>query len=374
LTPPPHLLGGEQMPGLWRAHKPREANALLWALLSLYIKGFDMKVRTLFLMALALLVLVSMFPVAAQEESDLNAKIEIIAESDDTITVRHEFGETEISKNPQRIVAVTGTSELEALLALEVLPVAAAGDDGDAGTTVWSSHLEPLLDGVEQLPSRRNVNLELVLAAQPDLIIGSASWLDEIYDDLSAIAPTVALDFSRPWQGTLRDVAILVNQVERGESVIAEYDARVEALVEQYRPEVEGITYSQIKSFISESEVQLYTSTNASPILDLLGMVQPDEQLEAAAADNGSTGISLERIDLFDTNVIFIFHYPGETEQAEIDALKANPLFASFDAVAEDRVFEVISSWWYLGGAIGAQVLLDDLEQTVLPALAGIDT
>jgi iron complex transport system substrate-binding protein len=274
-----------------------------------------MKIRVLSLMVLALLALVSIFPAAAQEESELNAKVDIIAESDDTITVRHELGETVIPKNPQRIVAVTGTSELEALLALEVLPVAAAGDDGDAGTTVWSSHLEPLLGDVEQLPSRRNVNLELVLAAQPDLIIGSASWLGEIYDDLSAVAPTVALDFSRPWQGTLRDVAILVNQVDRGEAVIAVYDARVDALVERYRPEVEGMTYSQIKSFISESEVQLYTSTNASPVLDRLGMVQPEEQMEAAAADNGSTGISIERIDLFDTDIIFLFHYPGTVEQ-----------------------------------------------------------
>jgi iron complex transport system substrate-binding protein len=332
-----------------------------------------MKVRNLFLIVLALLALVSIFPVAAQEESELSAKIEIIAETDDTITFRHELGETVIPKNPQRIVAVTGTSELEALLTLEVLPIAAAGDDGDSGETVWASHLEPLVEGIEQLPSRRNVNFELVLAAQPDLIIGSASWLGEIYDELSAIAPTVALDFSLSWQATIRDVAILVNQVERGEAVIADYDARVDALVEQYRPEVESMTYSQIKSFMSESSVQLYTSTNASPVLERLGMVQPDAQIEAAAVDGGSTGISLERIDLFDTDIIFLYHYPGPVEQDEIDALKANPLFASFDAVKEDRVFEVISSWWYLGGAIGAQVLLDDLEQTVLPALTGAE-
>jgi ABC-type Fe3+-hydroxamate transport system substrate-binding protein len=102
-------------------------------------------------------------------------------------------------------------------------------------------------------------------------------------------------------------------------------------------------------------------------------MVQPEEQMEAAAADNGSTGISIERIDLFDTDIIFLFHYPGTVEQDEIDALHANPLFASFDAVKDGQVFEVISSWWYLGGAIGAQVLLDDLEQTVLPSLTGLN-
>ena len=330
-----------------------------------------MKFRKFSLVVFMMLALTSILPVAAQETSELDAKIEIIAETEDTITVRHELGETEIPKNPQRIVAVTGTSELEALLALEVNPVAAAGDDGDAGGTVWSSHLEALLEDVEQLPSRRNVNLELVLETQPDLIIGAVSWLSatEIYDDLSAIAPTVALDLGLPWQGTLRDVAILVNQVKRGEEVIDAYDARVEELVELYRPQVEGTTYTQIKSFISEGKVQLYTGTNATPVLNLLGMIQPEEQIEAAAPDNGSSGISLERIDMFDTDVIFIFHYPGGNEQAEIDALRSNPLFGSFDAVQEDRVFQVISSWWYLQGAIGTQLLLDELEQIVLPAL-----
>jgi len=325
----------------------------------------------LFLTLIALLLLMGVAPLVAQEAPDLSAKIEITAESDETVTIRHELGETEIPKNPQRIVAVTGTAELEALLTLGVKPAAASGDDGDNGTTVWPGHVEALLDGVEQLPSRRNVNLELVLAAQPDLIIGSVSWIGEIYDDLSAIAPTIALDFGREWQAIVRDVAILVNQVDRGESVIADYDARVDALVEQYRPAVEGMTYTQIKSFISEGQIQLYTQTNVRSILDRLGMVQPDEQIQAAAETEGA--ISLERIDLFDTDVIFIFHYPGSVEQGEIDALKANPLFANFDAVQQGRVFEVISSWWYLQGAIGSQVLLDDLEQTILPALTGAE-
>jgi iron complex transport system substrate-binding protein len=335
-----------------------------------------MKFRIFSILILLTLLLVSIAPLAAQEIPDtMLPKLEIIAQTEDTITVRHELGETELPASPQRIVAVTGTSELEALLAFGVQPIAAAGDDSDAGETVWVSHLEPLVEGVERLPSRRNTNLELVLAANPDLIIGSASWIGEIYEELSAIAPTVALDFNRPWQGVLRDVALLTGQQERAEELISDYAARVDVLVAQYRPAVEGLTYTQIKSFISAGDIQLYsdTLTNAGPILSQLGMIQPVEQIEAAG-ETGSAAVSLERIDLFDTAVIFLYRYPGEIEQSEIDALRENLLFANFAAVQQNRVFEVDSSWWYINGAVGAQRLLDDLEQTVLPALAAQTT
>ena len=77
----------------------------------------------------------------------------------ETRTITHALDLTQVPKSPQRIVALTGTSDLEALLVVGVKPLAAAGDDRALGRTVWQPHLKDQMQGVEMLPSRRNVKL-----------------------------------------------------------------------------------------------------------------------------------------------------------------------------------------------------------------------
>ena len=89
----------------------------------------------------------------------------------ETRPITHALGTTRVPKVPQRLVALTGTLELEALLVLGVKPFAAAGDDREFGRTVWQPHLKEQMQGVEMLPSRRNVSLEKLAALQSVLIL-----------------------------------------------------------------------------------------------------------------------------------------------------------------------------------------------------------
>jgi ABC-type Fe3+-hydroxamate transport system substrate-binding protein len=60
-----------------------------------------------------------------------------------TRSITHVLDSTQVPRDPQRILALSGTADLESLLALGILPIAAAGDDRENGSTVWQPHLAP---------------------------------------------------------------------------------------------------------------------------------------------------------------------------------------------------------------------------------------
>ncbi|NJO82437.1 MAG: ABC transporter substrate-binding protein [Blastochloris sp.] len=92
--------------------------------------------------------------------------LEVIEDRDDTLVVRHLFGETEIPANPQRIYADGSTFDI--LLSLGIEPVAA--------NTLYTSELEPptqLAPLIADLTiyNRGPADPEIVLSHQPDLIL-----------------------------------------------------------------------------------------------------------------------------------------------------------------------------------------------------------
>lgn len=95
------------------------------------------------------------------------------ADAPATRSVDHALGTTEVPVEPQRVVAVTGTEELDALVALGVVPVAAAELELGVG---FSEQADPFLGDVAMLPTRREINVEEVATHRPDLIIGTVGW------------------------------------------------------------------------------------------------------------------------------------------------------------------------------------------------------
>jgi ABC-type enterochelin transport system substrate-binding protein len=96
--------------------------------------------------------------------------LEVVEDRGDTVVVRHLMGETEIPKNPQRIVTAD-LGAFEMVRALDFSPVATF-HWGDA----WPEYLEPVRGETQFV--RHNLgalpDLEAVLALQPDLIVASS--------------------------------------------------------------------------------------------------------------------------------------------------------------------------------------------------------
>ncbi|MEM9131659.1 MAG: ABC transporter substrate-binding protein [Actinomycetota bacterium] len=145
-------------------------------------------------------------------------------------TITHSLGTTELTEEPQVVVPLFGEILGEQLLALGIEPAGALPYMSPLPADGETYGLEALYD-VEPIGAGFEPNLELIAALEPDLIISDDQFFAGVYDQLSEIAPTVALDiFTDDWQANFRTVAEFVGREEQAEEVIADYEARVEEI------------------------------------------------------------------------------------------------------------------------------------------------
>src|SRR3712207_4709642 len=113
-------------------------------------------------------------------------------------TITHARGTTRLEQKPQRVV-VLDTGEIDAVLALGTVPI------GTATTNIIiPSSQQPPLHGNTNVGLLDGLRLEAIAAQQPDLILGSHLRVDVLYDQLSAIAPTVlSIRPGFPWKENL---------------------------------------------------------------------------------------------------------------------------------------------------------------------------
>lgn len=269
--------------------------------------------------------------------------------------VTHAMGTTEVPDDPQRVIVLTNEGT-EALLALGVTPIGAVNSwNGDP----WWDHIAEAMADAEPLGTESAVNLELIAALEPDLILGNKQRHEEIHPQLSAIAPTVLSERLRgDWKVNFRLYAEALGLTDRAEEVIAEYDARVDdlgaALGDALEEEVSVIRFLP-------GQIRIYQLDSFSGVvLKDLGFRRPAIQ----NVDDFAIRTGKESIPDMDGDRIFYFTY--ETGNGEGDALRdevlADPLWQSLSAVRDGRVHAVDDGIWNTaGGVLAAQEMLTDI-------------
>lgn len=174
---------------------------------------------------------------------------EVIDETEETITVQHQYGETTFPRNPQRIVTDMNTAEI--LISLDIIPVGYMSPEGQGISPI----IAELAPEMVLLPVIEGPNYEQILLLEPDLIIG-ASWMGtdgnvNDYDLMSTIAPTVPFSIwpGLLWDDSTRQMADLFDREEQAEAVISDYNDRVADAREQIEPIFGNDTVSQLLFF-----------------------------------------------------------------------------------------------------------------------------
>lgn len=269
-------------------------------------------------------------------------------------TIEHIMGTTEVPDEPQRIVILTNEGT-EALVHLGVIPVGAVQSwDGDP----FYDHFEGVLDGVEVLGTENAVNLELIAALQPDLIIGNKVRQEAIYEQLSAIAPTVfSEDLSGDWQLNYMTYAETLGLEEEAQANLDAFEARTaalrEALGESVNEEISIVRFSPNRNRI------YYKDTFAGTILDQVGFARPASQDKDEFADQ----VTKERIPEMDADRIFYFTADaGEEFEANLADWTNDPTWLALNAVQAGQAHQVSEVVWNTaGGIIAANMMLTDL-------------
>ena len=281
--------------------------------------------------------------------------------NEETYTVEHAMGTTEIKGTPKKVVILTNEGT-EALLSMGVTPVGAVQSwTGDP----WYDHIADKMKDVEVVGTESELNVEAIAKLQPDLIIGNKMRQEEQYNQLKEIAPTVMAETLRgDWKENFELYAKALNKEEKGKEVLAEYDQRIEDLKSKL-----GDKLNQEVSMVRfmAGDVRIYHKDSFSGvILDQLGFARPEGQ---DVDDFAEKGVTKERIPAMDGDVLFYFTY--ETGDGEANKLAEewinDPLFQNLEVAKQDQVHEVSDAIWNTaGGVIAANKMLDDIEKYFL--------
>ncbi|GAB3618401.1 iron-siderophore ABC transporter substrate-binding protein [Okibacterium endophyticum] len=283
-------------------------------------------------------------PDAAPAESENRVFAEAEADAY-PVTIPHALGETTITSQPQRVVVI-GWAGADLAVQLGTVPIA----QGTAASVLSDDHYPWFEQAVDDLgaplpavdPSleRGEVDLEFVLAQEPDLILAINSGItEEEYGRLSEIAPTVAYP-DAPWAGSVDEhltmMGAALGQSARASQIEQDLADRLDEVASQH-PEFEGVTYMQGFAPSDDGQAVVYGASDPrSATLTALGLepLPGAVELQHAAGDPSSYSVSLEEL-LPLTPDLFVTVSDQEQWQSIVDA---QPAFASWAPVAEDRV------------------------------------
>lgn len=278
------------------------------------------------------------------------------------IVLDHAAGTTELETPATRVVALEWTYA-EDLLAVSVQPVGVADI---TGYNNWVS-VEPALDEtVQDVGTRQEPSLEAILALDPDLIIGVQFRHQPIYDQLSAIAPTLlfnpypgegGLSQLQEMEETFRTIAEAVGAEDAAERVLAE----TYAVYDEARAAIEGaglagaeVLLAQAFSVQNAAQIRIFTdNAMAIGILEAIGLVN---RWPGAYAQYGFDTVEAEGLAPVEDADAF-FYVVQSTDDVFANQLAENPIWQNLDFVQEDRTYALGGDTWLFGGPLSAQLV-----------------
>ncbi len=290
-------------------------------------------------------------------EVDTAAGAEPVTEaSDEPRIVSHAMGETTIEGEIKRVVILTNEGT-EALLALGITPVGAVRSwIGDP----WYDHIAEQMTETADVGTESQVNIEVIAALEPDLIIGNKLRQEAVYDQLSMIAPTVFSETLKgDWQENFSFYAGVLDLEEKGHELMDAYQAKVEETSDLAGDRLD-LEISVLR-FLGGSTRIYQLDSFSGVILSQVGFSRPASQNVEGFAEV----IGKERLAEADGDVIFYFTYEtGDGEGlSQADEWLNDPLFQTLEAAQNERVFEVSDPIWNTsGGILAANLMLEDLQ------------
>jgi iron complex transport system substrate-binding protein len=240
-------------------------------------------------------------------------------------TVDHPMGRAEISAPPQRVVVVKDYHDLDAVLAIGVVPAA-------FGFAPWLvDDLTPWAAAAGASRSTRmpapigEIPLETIAAQRPDLVVAYTVFVGDSFDELSGIAPTVTVE-AVSWQTDTRTIG----QATGREAQAAAAIDRAELALDQGTAtlaELSGRRTAVLSR--SRGEIKIATSAHrAGQLVADLGLEPVD--LGTSGPEGTLAEEELTRLD--DVDILLVQDFVAET-----DALLNAPLFSRLRPVRERR-------------------------------------
>jgi iron complex transport system substrate-binding protein len=290
-----------------------------------------------------------------------------VSDDKETRVVSDMFGDVIIPANPKNIL-VTSSSYAEDLIEMGIIPQASV-----VVPEIEPDYRTPYLEqhGVELISQTQyEYNLEQLLSLSPDMIITPGEGLDtKVYDELSKIAPTVALKAGVGVHDAVKELAVLFNKEADADKLLTALDEKASEAKEKIHQAIGDKTVLVLRV---EPSRYRYLGPKADDDVSeffykTLGLNSPEVTKDS---DVWFTQFSLEILPDIKPDYIFL-----ETRSmVDLDSseslaeLEKNPLWKSLKAVKNNDVFPIrTNDYIQAKGPIGTSKLIDYIVEKLVP-------
>ncbi|MFS0603498.1 helical backbone metal receptor [Peribacillus frigoritolerans] len=309
------------------------------------------KVRTFgggaFILLLAIMVMLS--GCNNSQKTTEAEKTSAKTSNQETRTIKHEMGETEMKNTPKKIVTLE-LSFVDSLNALGIKPIGISDDNKkDMITKLVGQEMDYTSVGTREQP-----NLEVISSLQPDLIIADAERHKGIYKDLQQIAPTIVLKSREStYQENLdsfKTIAKAVNKEDAAAKRLSEHEKTIKELKSKLTVDS---NMTVLPAVVRDTSFQAHTSSSYDgELLEHMGLKNAIQQKQPHAEMN------LEQLVEIDPDVLLLANNEGKLLT---DEWKDNPLWKDLKAVKNGQVYSVDRDLWTrYRGVVSAEAIAKD--------------
>ena len=281
------------------------------------------------------------------------------ADEAQTRTVTDARGEVEIPANPQRIVDLSGNSDMLKIFGFDVVGTA----NSDAyDYTKFPAYLEEDLAGATILgySYQDTMDIEAILALDPDLIIISGVQ-EKMYDQLQGVCPTIMIQLAQiNWKEDVQAFAKVLDCEDKATAWLESYEAKASAMGEKIRTEYgEDTTY--LSFLASGGQLYIFDAAGFGMVMyEDMGLAKPEGMPQQ---ENVSLPVvDYEGLAAIDADFIFAI---GTDE--DLKALNESKLYQMMRAVQDGNVVELPASPYFNQGygCIGKDTLVSEFPYLI---------
>lgn len=276
---------------------------------------------------------------------------------EETVTIKHEFGEDEIPKNPKNIVVF----DFGILDTLDKLDVEVAGvPQGSV-----PAYLEKYTDEKYiNTGASREPDFEVISEMAPDLIIISGREA-EVYEEVKKIAPTIYLpiDFTNYTESFTNNMET-IGKIFDKEDQMAEELKILDEKLNLVKDKVAQTNDETLILMANEGKISAYGpgSRYGGMIHDEAGYQPVDKDIEDARYGQN---VNFEYVMEKNPEVIFVVDRNAALNADHTGTKKSleNDLFKKTNAYKNNQVFFLNMDGWFFGGGLQSMdIMIEDLD------------
>ena len=275
--------------------------------------------------------------------------------TENTVVVTDVRGEVEIPAEPQRIVDLSGNSDILSILGYKVIGTA----NSDAyDYTKFPTYLEDTLKGATILgySMQDTMNVEAIMNLKPDLIVISTVQ-EKMYDQLKEIAPTVMIQLKAlNWKEDVKAFAKVFNKEEAANTWLQNYEKKAKEAGEKVKAS-QGSNTTYLSFLASGGQFYVFDGAGFGSVLyEDMGLSKPQGMPEQK--DISLPVVTYEGLAKIKADHIFVI-----ATDADLKVLEGNAIWNSLSAVKQGKVTKLPASPYFTQGysSIGREKLLDEI-------------